>query len=87
MSYTLRRTSERLSMKSVRKVTHQSPQLDSSNREEMYYPTNKRSTCNASTGIHTCGASNTASMRGRVRQQRRERVDEDPAALPRHRRD
>ena len=46
-------------MKSVRKVTRRSPQLDSSNREEMYYPTNKRRTYNASTGIHMYGASNT----------------------------
>ena len=43
-------------MKSVRKVTRRSPQLDSSNRENMYYPTNKRCMCNASTGIHTYGA-------------------------------
>ena len=87
MSYTLHRTSGRLSMKSVRKVMCRSPQLDSSNREEMYYPMNKRRTCNASTGIHTYSASNTAPKRGRVRRRIRERVDEDPAALPRHRRD
>ena len=40
-------------MKSNRQVTRRSPQLDLSNREEMYYPTNKRRTCNTSTGIHT----------------------------------
>ena len=83
MDHTLRRASKRFSMKSDWQVTRRSPQLDSPNREETYYPTNKRRTCNASTGIHTYGASNTAPKHGRVHRPRRERVDEDPAALPR----